>query len=256
MGKKIILTSEQVCELKAMVAEGKSTRDIAKVFGCGKSTVSTLAKSLDIQLDGARSISLKMTGRVGHRLGKKHSEQTRLLISETNTGRPGTRFGKHSPETIAKISAATKGKNVRYTPEQKAQVEKMRQSCKRFVRRTLLATGRRKTIPSEQYLGYSKHDLLAWLGPKPFSTAEIDHYVPVVEFFRRGIYNPAVVNALPNLRWISSSENKAKSASVPSDADSVIEKCLSISNPRGHNDGEILTAHFTPGAKTTYTQGL
>lgn len=29
-----------------------------------------------------------------------------------------------------------------------------------------------------------------------------------------------------------------------------------ISNPRGQNDGEILTAHFTPGAKTTYTQGL
>ena len=29
-----------------------------------------------------------------------------------------------------------------------------------------------------------------------------------------------------------------------------------ISNPRGHNDGEILTAHFTPGGKTTYTQGL
>lgn len=29
-----------------------------------------------------------------------------------------------------------------------------------------------------------------------------------------------------------------------------------ISNPRGHNDGEILTAHFAPGKKTTYTQGL
>lgn len=29
-----------------------------------------------------------------------------------------------------------------------------------------------------------------------------------------------------------------------------------ISNPRGHNDGEVLTAHFTPGEKTTYTRGL
>jgi hypothetical protein len=157
---------------------------------------------------------------------------------------------KHSPKTLARISAATKGKNVKYMPEEKKQRESIRQASKRFLRRVLKASGRRKEIPSEQYLGYTNAALVAHLGPKPSDDSHIDHYVPIAEFLRRGIKSPEVINALPNLRWLGGDANRRKSASVPADADSVIAICL---DPQMRH--QALTATFGPNG-ATYTGGV
>lgn len=207
-----------------------STRDLAARFGAGRSRIAKELKSAGVELDRGRAISLKMLGKPGARLGARHTPEAKALMSARLKGRPGTRFGPISEETRARISAGTKGKNVRYTPEQRAALERMRQLGKRLVRRVLNASGSRKSLPSEQYLGYTKHQLLQHLGPKPTHTAEVDHYVPVVEFFRRGIVAPSVVNALPNLRWLESTENKKKSDTVPPDAERVIAECLAAAN--------------------------
>lgn len=260
MPKAINFSDDQVKNMISLYESGKSASDLANVFACGKSTICRVLKETGVAMNRSRSISTKMTGKPGARLGARHSAETRKAMSESRKGRPGTRFGHHSPETLAKISAGTRGKNVRYTPEQRAELERLRSAMKRFVRRTLNATGMRKSIPSEQYLGYSRHELRAHLGPRPTPDAEIDHYVPVVEFFRRGVTNPAVINALPNLRWLSPAENKAKADSVPADADAVIARCY-ISIPDGSTrDGEVLTAKFVKQpngrTKTVYSKGL
>lgn len=210
----------------ATYQDGATVAELAVSFGCGKSRMCTALKDAGVTFDPGARIAKKMTGRPGVRAGAKHTEESKRKMSETRMGRPGTRFGPHSAETLSKISAGTKGKNMRYSPEQRKELEQMRARAKRFVRRTLAATGRRKEIPSEQYLGYSRHELLTWLGQKPFADAEVDHYVPVVEFFRRGITDPAVVNALVNLRWLSSAQNKLKSDTLPADTEQVITACL------------------------------
>ena len=226
MPKKITFTAEQVAQMSQLAESGTSTRDLAAMFGAGRSRIAAELKNAGIKLNAGLAISLKMRDKPGCRLGAKHSPETRALMSAQRKGKPGTRFGPISEETRARISASTKGKNTKYTPEQRAELEAMRSRSKRMVRRTLLATGRRKLIPSEVYLGYSKHQLMAHLGPKPSQTAEIDHYVPVVEFFRRGITAPALVNALSNLRWLEGAENKKKGDSVPDDAERVVEDCF------------------------------
>jgi hypothetical protein len=254
---RLVFSPEQVEEMLRLHASGKSARDIAPIFGCGRSTICEILKSNGSDMNPSRFISAKMLGKK-IRLGARHTSQTREAMSKARKGRPGTRFGPHSPETLAKISAATKGKNLRYTPEQKLQIEQMRARLKRLVRRTLLAAGTRKKIPSEAYLGYSKHELLAHLGPKPAHDSEIDHYVPVVEFFRRGIFDASVVNALPNLRWLSSLENKIKGSSLPDDAEGVISACMSL--PNRASNRQVLTAKFTKNAqgktRVLYSAGI
>lgn len=260
MPRAIHFSTEQISAMLTMYESGKSAADLAASFGCGKSTICKTLKEAGVAMNRSRSIAAKMKGKPGARLGATHSDETRKAMSASRKGRPGTRFGPHSAETLAKISAGTRGKNLRYSPERRAELERLRSTMKRFVRRVLNATGARKSIPSEQYLGYSRHQLHAHLGPRPAPDAEIDHYVPVAEFFRRGITNPAVINALPNLRWLSSADNKAKSDFVPADAEAVIAQCH-ISIPSGDaRDGEVLTATFTKQpngrAKVSYTKGL
>lgn len=226
MPKKIELSDMQISEMVAMASAGKSSRDIASAFHFGRTTVITILAREGVKLSASTSISIKATGRPSKRLGTTHTEESRRKMSTSLMGRPPGRTGPHTPETIAKISAATKGKNVLYTPEQRRELEAMRGRCKRFVRRTLLATDTRKSTPTELCLGYSKHQLLEHLGPKPAPDSEIDHIVPVVEFFRRGITSPAAVNALVNLQWLPMVENRVKSDKLPENVDLLVSQCL------------------------------
>lgn len=104
-----------------------------------------------------------------------------------------------------------------------------------------------KVIPSQAYLGYSGVELSAHLGPRP-DDSHLDHYVPVVEFIKRGIVAPSVINAQPNLGWLPAAVNRSKSARVPADADRIVALCIADAAKR-------LTAHFGPSG-TTYTDGL
>lgn len=218
-------TPEQIAQMIKAHEEGTSAKDIAAAMGCSKSTVCERIESAGVKMDRARSISKKMTGRPGSRRGARHTEESKAKMSAANNGRPGTRFGPHSTETLKKISDGTKGKNVLYTPEEKRRVESLRTLLKRIVRRTLSASGKRKSIPSERYLGYSKTELHAHLGNRP-DGCDLDHYVPIAEFIRRGITDPAVINARVNLRWLESSKNKIKSDTLPKDTERVIALCL------------------------------
>ena len=107
-----------------------------------------------------------------------------------------------------------------------------RSLLKRLVRRILLASGKKKLIPSEQYVGYTKRELLNHLGGTRNKDMHVDHVVPVTEFFRRGIFDPAIINALPNLRLVSALINRAKSDTVPMDAEDIIRACIAEAERR------------------------
>lgn len=226
MPAKIDFTDEAITQMRRTYESGVSFGDIAKQHACATNTIRSVLLAVGVAPDPRRSLSIKAMGRPSPRRGAKWTEETRAKFIATRASMPHRgRTGPHSAETIAKISAATKGKNVRYTPEQRRHNEAVRQACKRFVRRVLSASGKRKVIPSEQYVGYSNAQLVAHLGPRP-DGAHIDHYVPVAEFLRRGIAEPKVINALVNLRWLDGAENQRKSDRVPLDADAVVAACL------------------------------
>lgn len=247
---------------KMRYADGVSVRDIAQELSIPYTTLRyRLVRSGFVfnTEETRKRIAEKAVGRPSHAKGRVRSREEiqRQIKSRKANGKPPRSGYKHTKETLAKISAATKGKNVRWTPEQKRSLEAIRQACKRFVRRVLKATGKRKDIKSQCILGYTPDELRQHLGEKPTSDVHIDHYVPIAEFFRRGITSPAVINALPNLRWLNAHANRTKSDAVPGDADEVIAKCLHIASkhhgapPRG----QVLSAHFTPGG-VSYTKGV
>jgi hypothetical protein len=240
MRKHVHFTQQQVQDMARRYESGASFREIAEGVPCAKNTVRRVLVASGVKPNVGRSLSVKMRGKAT-RLGAKWSDESRARASAAQRGRPGTRFGPPSPETLAKISAGTKGKNVKHTPEQRAEIERLRQACKRFLARSLSAAGRKKLLPSAKALGYTPHDLAAHLGSRP-EGAHVDHYVPIAEFVKRGIHDARVINALPNLRWMDGSANQRKSDKVPHDADAVIERCVSA-------------AHFTDSG-VTYTPGL
>ena len=177
-------------------------------------------------------IRKKATGRKSAAKGRVRSvdeiekqKKTRVLNKK-----PFRRGYKHSESTLIKISLALKGKNRKYSDSERREIESVRCACKRFVNRVLNKSGLRKNkTKTEVLLGYTKWDLMLHLGEKPTKDCHIDHYVPISEFFRRGIFDPKIINALPNLRWLDAHENRKKSDSVPIDADEVIQKCISHS---------------------------
>jgi len=209
-GRRVQFSDEQLRSLAKRYQDGASFQDFANELGCGKNTIRAALLAIGVQPDVRRSIGAKAKGRPSPRKGVTHTVESRAKMSVARRGRAGTRFGPHSAETLAKISAGTKGKNIKYTPEQWRHIESIRQSCKRFVRRVLSASGKRKTTPSQQLLGYTTAQLWARLGPRP-EGAHLDHIVPMADFFRRGIFDPAVINALDNLQWLPGAENRRKS---------------------------------------------
>lgn len=239
MPAKITAPAEQVLEWAKWYRESMSMRDIAKAIGRSPNFVRDRFIEHGIQIDRKdRHISAKARGRPSPRKGAKLTQEQRAAVGRRMRGnkysvgriaKPETlqkmRSWVRKPEMLQKMHAAAKAKNVKYAPETKRQLERLRQALKRFVSRVLKATGRRKEIPSERYLGYSRRDLLEHLGPRQ-PGYEIDHKVPIVEFFRRGIHDPAIVNALPNLQWLPKRDNIEKSATVPHDADAIIASCF------------------------------
>lgn len=214
--------------LEAMIAKyeaGFSFESIARGAGCAKNTVRKYLIAAGVEVNRSRSISRAMTGKPGARRGARHTAAARAKMSQSLMGRSAGRVGPHSDETRARISAALLGQHTRYSDSERMRVEALRQVCKRSVRRLLEATGARKNTPTQQLLGYGPRDLSDHLGEKP-PGAHVDHIVPIAEFVRRGIFDPAVVNALPNLRWLGADENRRKSASVPDGADELISRCL------------------------------
>lgn len=234
MPAEIKFTADDIQRMCVLYAAAHSFGDIAKLYDCATNTIRKRMLLAGVVPDCARSLRVKAIGRPSARKGCTWSESTHRKMREYRaaTIRRPTRTGPHSAETKAKISAVLRARPRRISSEERKRREAIRQVCKRFVRRVLKATGRRKLIPSEQYLGYSTDDLKMHLGPRP-PGAHVDHYVPIGEFIRRKIEVPAIINALPNLRWLDGALNQTKTDRVPHDADQMIARCIEDARRRG-----------------------
>lgn len=77
-------------------------------------------------------------------------------------------------------------------------------------------------MATERALGYTSRELrahiesqfqpgMSWSARGSF---HIDHRTPVAEFFRRGVYDPVVINALSNLQPLTPAQNRKKADKV------------------------------------------
>lgn len=88
--------------------------------------------------------------------------------------------------------------------------------------KVLKRANKRKDAKAVVLLGYTREQLKAHLeaqflkgmGWHNRGEWQVDHIVPVAEHLRRGVTDPAVVNALSNLRPMWSKDNRAKSDQV------------------------------------------
>lgn len=227
-----------------------STVDLAMTFGAHRSTVCKWMRELGIEPnDPSVAAAAKLTGKPGKRLGAKHTEETKSKLRLVQAGRSwttkGFRFSEESKKKMresARIRALREGKKLapekapRKTSSQKVKripakrIElteaeriarnKARDACKRMIRRVLtMARVKKDGRRSELLLGYSKADLrvhlesqfrdgMSWDVRDSF---HIDHIKPVAQFFREGVYDPSVINALSNLQVLTPEENRRKS---------------------------------------------
>lgn len=231
---------ELVKEAARLYESGMSTRDLAPLIGVSKSTAALYVKEAGIKTNAAERISAKMIGEPGRRKGKKHTEKSLKKMSEAHSGhrrnvgskrtqeqretmrqKALARWNEHNKQKkIARAEEVAKRKQERLLPEQERQArQKARDACKRMLRRVLTMARVRKTLPTEELLGYTKDQLrehiekqfkegMSWADRDSF---HIDHIIPVAEFFRNGIYDPAKINALSNLQVLTPEENRAKS---------------------------------------------
>jgi|SRR5580704_6558903 hypothetical protein len=130
------------------------------------------------------------------------------------------RIGHHygTPESKAKARARfTAARNPRWNPDRAevARNETVRRSMYSLLWKTLYRVGRSKEGHTEDLLGYSAAELAAHLEAQfvdgmsweDRSAWHIDHIKPVREFAREGVTDPAIINALSNLRPLWAREN-------------------------------------------------
>jgi hypothetical protein len=212
-----------------------SVADMASVMCCAKATVLKWMDAFGVpRHPPGIMISVKCVGRKSPRLGVKLSEEAKKRMSESRIGIPTKKGFKFSLESREKMRSAAlhriattdiltrmkKGRERRRMPEsERIAIVKTRDACKRMLRRVLTMTRVRKDGRHELLLGYTKADLrthlerqfspgMSWLARESF---HIDHIKPVAQFFREGVFDPAVINALSNLQVLTPKENRAKS---------------------------------------------
>lgn len=227
-----------------------STVDLAREFGRARETVVKWMEDAGVKRHHPHAASAaKLRGKPGNSLGVKRSAETRAKLSAIMRARPpttlGYKFSDESKEKMRKSArerAIREGKTLReHKPkkqpkaampkairqprvllslEEKVAREKARGACKRMVRRILtMARVKKDRRRSELLLGYTKHELRKHLeaqftdgmGWDKRDSFHIDHIKPVAAFFREGVYDPAVINALSNLQVLTPQANKSKS---------------------------------------------
>lgn len=116
------LSEEQAFELeKERIAFWKDIVDLANKTDGGDGV-----SGLVMSEESKRKMSQKAKGRVGVKsmLGKKHSEETKAKMRASHKGKPKT------PEHIAKVAAARKGKGFSHTEKTRAKMSATRQGMK------------------------------------------------------------------------------------------------------------------------------
>lgn len=220
----------------SLYKSGLSSRDIQTQTGIGRSSVLAYVKAAGLATEAGPRISAKMVGKPSRRLGAKLGPESRAKISAARSGKPTTLGQRRTEEQRARMSLAQQAVGAKrrvlrsqralfrrspvpkLTMEERVARRKAREAAKRMLRRILTMARVRKDARTEHLLGYTKSDLRAHLESqfKPgmnWSAREsfhIDHIVPVADFFRRGIFDPAVINALSNLQVLTPEENRSK----------------------------------------------
>lgn len=213
-----------------------SVVDMATAMQCAKATVLKWMDEAGVQrYPRGTMISVKKTGRPSTRIGVKLSDATRQKLSVAMKGNARTKGFKFSAESIEKMRASAKlrmattdslkkmkeGRDkLRASESERVAIVKARDACKRMLRRVLtMARVKKDGRRHELLLGYTKSSLREHL-EKQFlpgmswdvrGSFHIDHIKPVAQFFREGIYDPAVINALSNLQVLTPEANRAKS---------------------------------------------
>ena len=234
--KKVNFSGKCIAKMSEQYNSGSSFLDIAKNYGCAKNTIRKYLLLNGIETNRKRSISVKSKGRVSPRKGAILSAETRKKISEASKGNTRCIGRKCSEASIQKMREAFyRNKDYRMSLLKKASLianekrrlpkeerllhNKQRTKYKNCIRRFIRATGKKKCSKTEIMVGYSQTDFvrhiesqfkegMSWSDRESF---HVDHKIPVAEFFRRGITDPKIINALENLQPLFPQENRIKS---------------------------------------------
>jgi len=243
MPKKIILDEQEI--IAHYKSGDKSCKDISKLFFVSKNTICSILKRNNIPLTNRYLlISKKTKGRPsirkgvklsieqcrqtsermkGHKynIGSKRSDESKRLMSEKRK-----LYIQRNPDKFKKTIVRLHEKAKRDTPDVRLLKRRARGRYKNLLRRVCSLNKYIKNDNTHKLLNYSfkefkEHiestfdDNMCWNNRVSF---EIDHIVPVAEFFRRGVTNPCFVNALNNLTAITPFDNKKKSDTYDSES--------------------------------------
>lgn len=145
----------------------------------------------------------------------------RRSICKTCHNEEGKRWRSENPERAKEIvsnSSKRSPEKVRMRSRQKRIKNPAAFAARDMLKRCLLLTGQRKSRTTESILGYSSKDLKQHISDQfvdgmswdNWGEWHIDHIEPVACLVRRGVTDPAVINALSNLRPIWAKENLSK----------------------------------------------
>lgn len=217
-----------------------SIRDVANELCVSNGTVKRWFAIFNVEQKLVKDIlSAKRNGLPSARKGVKLSTETKKKISAACMGNQktlGYKFSEASKEKM-RMAAVRRcnntdsvlkmqlGRKKNYlSAEERLVRTKTRDACKRMLRRILTMARIRKDATTEAMLGYSKKELrehlekqftdgMSWLDRNSF---HIDHIKPVAVFFKEGINDPKVINALSNLQVLTPQENRAKASKYAS----------------------------------------
>lgn len=225
-------------KLRKMYEAGMSTTDISLATGIAKTTLRDRLLRAGTVFDKKARIAAKALGRPSPRKGATLSESTKKKLSDARKGRAVTTGYKFTAEQRERLSRSAKA--AWQTPERKAQLlaasrlaaektrlpeqerearARVRRACKTMLSRVLSMARVSKLCRTESLLGYTKQELRAHLEAQfrpgmsweVRGSFEIDHKIPMAHFFRMGVFDPAVINALENLQVLTPAENRRKS---------------------------------------------
>lgn len=234
-GKEFVEFSQMVSAMYS--ADGESIVGIARKVGRSCGLIKKALQFFCVPFKDKNSlISSSKMGKQSPRKGAVLSDETRAKISAAKVGKRHSLGSRRTPEQKQKMSDARKRfaeqnpqrfKELmrrastavpKLSKEEREKRTKARTRYKHLLSRLARQHGLNKQSASEAALGYSakqfrEHierqfcDGMDWDKPDSF---HIDHIVPIADFFRKGIYDAAVINALSNLRPLSPSSNRQK----------------------------------------------
>lgn len=188
----------------------------------------------------AAAFHLKNKDRLNALSAKRYAEKRESILARTAKRRQEEKelFAKRAADYYLKNKDRIRAYNSRWQAENKERArQRVRERyatdaeyrcsilARAMVRRAFLAARAMKTSPAFETLDYTAGEMRAHIErqftkgmswEKMGKEIHIDHIIPVNVMIQNGITDPAVINALSNLRPMWAKENRAKSDKVVS----------------------------------------